>query len=199
MENKWWSLKFLKPLERTLELSEKAIKLNGLALEWVPEHQKTKEMCEIAVANNPHALEWVPVKLLSSEMCLTAVTKIGNSIRWVPEGLKTEEVCLIALNSSVFCIDFIPVELRTLKIWEEIIKQRFVIVQEIPPNEWNSEMFRIAKKYENDSCSNLSKLPTFYFIDKSNANQFMSLQIIREGTFFLKEVSVEKISSDFIF
>ncbi|MDR0314100.1 MAG: DUF4116 domain-containing protein, partial [Treponema sp.] len=68
-------------------------------LEYVPETIiKTEAMCFEAVKLNGCALEYVPEELKTVEMCLTAVKQCGWALYAVPEELKTAELCLEAVK-----------------------------------------------------------------------------------------------------
>jgi len=62
---------------------------------WLP-----PEQCQNAVRQNGKALRFVPEHLKTAEMCRAAVQEDGLMLQFVPENLKTEELCRIIESNS---------------------------------------------------------------------------------------------------
>lgn len=114
----------------------KCVKINHMALAYIPLDSRTKELCFEAVRTNIYAISYFPNKLFldeqfcidlieynyhifedikgkykTEEMCLIAVEKNGLLIQKVPHNLKTYEVCKMAMESIKLKYDYIDKEL----------------------------------------------------------------------------------------
>lgn len=105
-----------------VDVREKAIKSNGLLLEFIEYRHKTKEMCMNALAQNPLALKHVPLSMRTYEICKYAVMNIGNLngrkykmgflvpyynvniLNMIPENIKTENFMneMISIYPNIF-------------------------------------------------------------------------------------------------
>ncbi len=61
-----------------------AVRINGFALEWVPNGLRTPELCMEAVRSSGWALQYVPAALQTTELCLAAVRRSPGAATILP-------------------------------------------------------------------------------------------------------------------
>jgi hypothetical protein len=109
---------------KTVILCKIAMTKTGMALQYVPDELKTPELCEIAVKNNGMALQYVPNELKTITLCKYAVDRCAMAIKYVPDEMKTRYICETAVTNNGFAVDYVPKNLITNKIYEDAIKYK---------------------------------------------------------------------------
>ena len=84
-----------------------AVRQNGLALGYIPEHLMTNEILLAAVRKNGYALQYVSEHLMTNEVVLTAVRQNGCVLQYVPERLQTPEVVLAAVSQDGWALRYV--------------------------------------------------------------------------------------------
>lgn len=97
-------------------IAEQVVKLNGIALKYVPEDMKTHKLCLTAILNNGIALEYVPDNFKTYKFCSTAIYSDSNALRFVPEHILTDKMCTIAAQCRKKKLTYMPTKFLTPKI-----------------------------------------------------------------------------------
>ncbi len=120
----------------TEQVCLEAVKQNGEALYYVPEHLKTERICLEAVKQNGYALQFVPEHLITEQVCLEAVKQNEWSIRYVPEHLVTEEMCLAYKKRSIIVRNYTEESAWKVMMHQNKAAQKFagdIKPFEVPP------------------------------------------------------------------
>ena len=111
--------------EKTLEACMAAVRLDGLALEDVPEDMRTAEVCFAAMQaprGGPFsALPSVPQELRTEELCLAAVRQCGLALEFVPLQFRTPALCLEAVRQDGRLLELVPRRSRTQDVCEAAV------------------------------------------------------------------------------
>ena len=132
-------LKFVPEKHKTFELCSEAVKVDGLALWFVPSEffstdpDKTCQMCLNAVTQNGQALDRVPEHIRDRYVCLAAVKQDGNALQFVPEAIKKiPEVRLAAVKQNGWALAHLPQQLRGVDVCTAAVYQKPSAFQYVP-------------------------------------------------------------------
>jgi len=101
------ALEYIKDPFKTYELCKIAIKENGLALQYVEDSCKTYELCEMAIIQNAASLEFVNDIYQTDELCKMAVSQRPFTLQYVSN--QTFEICEIAIQTSSSALRYVKV------------------------------------------------------------------------------------------
>ena len=104
----------------------RAVKDNGMALEFVPRRFKSPQMCFQAVRTTARALALVPDRLKTEKMCLQAVRRNGDTLEFVPDRLKTKKVCHAAVDDNPIALKYISLEDQTDEMYQLVKFNRYI-------------------------------------------------------------------------
>jgi hypothetical protein len=141
IEHDYRSIQHIRDLSKYPEVLDHAIKINGLALQYIDTVQQTYqrrvmavtqnglalqhmvmqtyELCILAIKQNPHALKHVIRQ--TADMCLLAVKSLGLTLQHVNPGYLTPDLCLEAVRQNGLAIRYIPVDIQTNQMYEEAV------------------------------------------------------------------------------
>ena len=89
VRNDGLALQFITDAKKFTRICVSAVKQNGLALQYVPEKHKSIKNCLIAVINNKNAATYIPSSILGKVLPLS---KWGSNTRWVQVKHKVESI-----------------------------------------------------------------------------------------------------------
>lgn len=104
-----------KIIENTENVYEKAVQVDGLALEFVPFEMKTKKICEMATKQNMCSYRYVRGNCITENMCIEL---IKNNLCKYSRGLFN-----VYNTTIVAYFDELPEEIKTLKVRKEFVKK----------------------------------------------------------------------------
>ena len=140
-------LKKFKTENITKEMCLVAIKMNGRALEFVPDEYLTEELCIQAVSLNGLALEFVPDSYMSKEICKNAVQNTPEAIKFVPLHLITTQLCLKLFEKhGLESVSFLPNELRTKEFYQKLVKSCSSVFRYIPKKYRDADLSMVFLK-----------------------------------------------------
>jgi hypothetical protein len=134
-------------------MTDEIIKLNGLALKYVPKDKITFEMCEIAIKENGLALEYVLADKMTDDeyvlICELAVQSNGSTLQYVLTDKMTDKeylyICKLAVKQDGYVLKYVPIEKMTDNIIELAVTNRGSVLQFIHEKKMTDKM--TDKKY----------------------------------------------------
>jgi len=106
--------------KEVLAMYIRAVKENGLALEYIKDPFKTYELCKIAIKENGLALQYVEDSCKTYELCEMAIIQNAASLEFVNDIYQTDELCKIAVCQKPFTLQY--VSNQTFEICEMAIR-----------------------------------------------------------------------------
>lgn len=128
----------------------------------IQEKLNSKDVCNEYFNSNMNIFPYIPDGFKNLEMCEKAVIYNYEYLLYVPDRLKTENLCAIAVSNSKHKnnLSQVPQEIRTKKFYEECIKINPYMVDILPGNMKNENMYKfVVKQYLkwiNNNSSNCS-------------------------------------------
>lgn len=121
------ALQYVESEHKTRELCLEAVKQNGWGIKYVPERLRTPELCSIAVTNNPWALQCIQKRTM--HLYLVAVRQNGLALEMVPSELMNRDdsymadICMAAVRQDGFALEFVGERWRTKEIHLAAVRQ----------------------------------------------------------------------------
>ena len=129
------SIQFVPLHLRTSKVYFKMLKTNGLTLRDIPLEDR-KSICanslEKAVKQNGLALEFVPKELITESLCYRAVSQNPHALKWVPSDFKSIEMCMLAYEADPNTISYILKKHRTLNRYHSMVIKDWRHIQHVP-------------------------------------------------------------------
>lgn len=146
----------------------KAVKVNVMALEYIPIAYQKEELCVEAVKSDGNALKFVQKQ--TDKICLLSVRDFGPSLKYVknkseticqeafkglladtvlqyvPQHLKTYELCLNAVKISGNNLEYVPENLKDYKLCKQSVECYSRAYNHIPDQFKTEELNLIAIK-----------------------------------------------------
>lgn len=89
------------------------VKINGLALSYIPDKNKTFKICCISIKNNVAAITYVP-KIYYKKLCKQAVILCGIALKYIKPKYRTVELCKIAIQNDSYALQYVPTKYKKL-------------------------------------------------------------------------------------
>lgn len=92
--------KNLSMIERpTRTLCLEAVRINGIALQYVPLEMRDEEICQLAIQSNPLAIKNVPSP--TDQMFMQALQLNSLCLHHLPDRLITDDICIEAIKQNI--------------------------------------------------------------------------------------------------
>lgn len=191
-------LKVVAKKYRTRELSEVAVRRNGLNLKYVPEQYRDAALCMIAVESDGEAIVEVPQKILLGDcgrkICLTAVLNDyrGHVLSFVPDcylkGREGRALCEAAVRANGYALEHVPKHLISTELAKLAIEASFPVRETLWPDGSHSK-----RSFYSSSC------PVLLFVPKNCMSSELISLSVRLYPESLRCVPDELLSRDLCF
>lgn len=144
-----------------VNVTKRAVGLNGLALYYVAVDDKTQELCDIACATTSKAIQFVPEKFQTEELCRKVVKDNGINLSRVTNKDIKKKLYRDAVLSNPYALQYIDKKHRTLELCKLAVK--------LSPNtlyyatKQDDDMCRMAVRYNSQNITYvIDKTPEMY-------------------------------------
>jgi hypothetical protein len=121
---------FLESIDQSIitpEIATYIVKMNGWALQYIPDELITEEMCWLAVhrSDNPDgdSIRFVPQRHMSYNLCFVAVlcpNQVNTALMDIPDEFKDYNLCLAAVSNPMqqnfYALEFVPEHLKDVAL-----------------------------------------------------------------------------------
>lgn len=153
-------------LKLTEEICILALKHLNVKLNWVPRRLRTTDVCDAGIEKERGALKKAPTKAKSYSLCLKAVKYDGANLKFVPREKINDELCVTAIMQHPQAREFVPEDNMTPAVYKALIKQKVILLCDVPSDLIDAEMCEIALTVATSSAEVVPFLPLRLLADK---------------------------------
>ncbi len=113
----------LLPHQRTPEVCNKAVSINGHVIHYLTDEERTPQVCLAAVSRWGHPIKHLTDAQRTLQVCLAAVQRDGPAIQHLTDAQRTPEVCLAAVQRDGHAIRHLTDAQRTPEVCLAAVQQ----------------------------------------------------------------------------
>lgn len=165
---------------KTPRVCLKAIMLDALLIDSVPEENMTDEILNIAIDSKPKSVLLVPLTRLTKQLYIRAVSLKGMLIKDVPKGFSlTEAMCSAAVKQNGLTYKELPDHYRTPSLALAAVSQNGLALDQVHETDMNFEVCMAAVK---------SNPKAFVYVPKEMENFELCMEAVRNSGILLRRV-----------
>ncbi len=129
------------------ELCLRAVKQNGLALQFINDKFKEEHLCFVAVYQNGLALQFVSDECKTYDICYIACKENGLALQFISDKIKKSnprELFKRAVEQNYRVIEFVPPEYRTIELYLIVVAKNGLYLEHVPEENKLENMSKLA-------------------------------------------------------
>lgn len=181
VENNPERFRYFDVIYKTPDVCLKAVTLDALLIDSVPEENMTEELLNLAIDSKPKAILLVPFTRLTRRLYLRAVSLKGILLRDLPtEFSLTAAMCLAAVKQNGLAYKLCPNHFRTNDLALAAVSQNGLALDLVNETDMNFEVCMAAVK---------SNPKAFVYIPEKMENFELCMEAVKNSGILLRNVS----------